>query len=116
MSHVTTHVLDASAGRPAAGIAVVLEGAVAGRSGWAQVATGTTDDDGRIADLGPEALPGGTYRLTFATGAYFDARGVDTFYPEVTVAFRVAVTDQSNQHYHVPVLLSPFAYSTYRGN
>ncbi|TDE95919.1 hydroxyisourate hydrolase [Occultella glacieicola] len=112
MSHVTTHVLDASAGRPAAGIAVLLEGRARG-SGWSDVATGTTDDDGRVTDLGPDALPEGTYRLTFATGAYFDARGVDTFYPEVTVAFRVAGSDQ---HYHVPVLLSPFAYSTYRGS
>lgn len=116
MSHITTHVLDAAAGRPAAGIVVVLQARSAeqpAEAGWGEVARGATDADGRITDLGPDTLPEGTYRLTFATGDYFDALGVDAFYPEVTVAFRVRSADQ---HYHVPVLLSPFAYSTYRGS
>lgn len=116
MSHVTTHVLDAARGRPAAGIDVLLQSAPPGPrddTGWTEVANGTTDADGRISDLGPDALPDGTYRLIFATDAYFEARGVPAFYPEVTVTFRVTSADA---HYHVPVLLSPFAYSTYRGS
>ncbi len=110
-SHLTTHVLDASAGRPAAGIAVLLERR--DPSGWTEVATGTTNADGRIGDLGPERLTSGTYRLTFAVAEYFAATETPTFYPEVTVTFAV---DEGQKHYHVPVLLSPFAYSTYRGS
>lgn len=110
-SHLTTHVLDASAGKPAAGIEVVLEHKQ--DAGWTQVATGTTNADGRIGDLGPEQLASGTYRLTFAVADYFAATGTPTFYPEITVTFAV---DAGETHYHVPVLLSPFAYSTYRGS
>ncbi|GAA4860467.1 hydroxyisourate hydrolase [Saccharopolyspora cebuensis] len=108
MSAVTTHVLDAAQGRPAAGIAVRLEDAD-GR----ELGAGRTDADGRIRDLGPDALPAGDYALTFTTGDYFAERGVDTFYPQVRIAFRIADPDQ---HHHVPLLLSPFAYSTYRGS
>ncbi|GAA0525150.1 5-hydroxyisourate hydrolase [Saccharopolyspora subtropica] len=111
MSAVTTHVLDAARGRPASGVAIRLEAAVAGS--WEKVAEGHTDDDGRIRDLGPDQLDVGDYRLTFDTGAYFDAQGVATFYPQVQITFRI--TDPA-QHYHVPLLLSPFAYSTYRGS
>lgn len=110
-SHLTTHVLDASAGRPAAGIDVLLEHK--SETGWAEIATGTTNDDGRIGQLGPERLASGTYRLTFAVADYFAVTGTPTFYPEVTVTFAV---DSGQKHYHVPVLLSPFAYSTYRGS
>ncbi|MFT4136807.1 hydroxyisourate hydrolase [Microbacterium sp.] len=102
---LTTHILDAMSGSPAEGVEVVL------RSGGEVVASGVTDDDGRLA-LGPESLPLGSYEIGFATGAYFAARGVETFYPDVTIAFTVA----SDRHYHVPLLLSPFAYSTYRGS
>ncbi|MFJ8815303.1 hydroxyisourate hydrolase [Amycolatopsis thermoflava] len=105
MSLVTTHVLDTAAGRPAADVAVRLEtidGTV--------IAQGHTDDDGRVRDLGPAELDPGVYRLVFDTGAYL---GPDAFFPEVTVAFRI--TD-GTQHHHVPVLLSPFSYSTYRGS
>lgn len=110
-SHLTTHVLDAAAGAPAAEIDVVLTAA----SG-SEVARGTTDADGRVG-LGPETLAAGDYTLAFATGAYFAARGVDAFYPVVTVTFRVDVApDGTSRHYHVPLLLSPFAYSTYRGS
>ena len=108
MSHVTTHVLDAAVGRPARGIAVVLS-----RVDGSEVAAGVTDDAGRIRDLGPERLDAGTYRLSFATGAYFAETGRETFYPIVSIDF--SVTDPE-QHYHVPLLLSPFSYSTYRGN
>lgn len=110
-SFITTHVLDAAAGAPAAGIEVSLETAT--QAGWTPVATGTTDDDGRVRDLGPSSLATGTYRLTFATGAYFAATGTEAFYPEVTVTCRI---DSEQAHYHVPILLSPFAYSTYRGS
>lgn len=105
MSLVTTHVLDTAKGRPAAGIAVRFETA-----GGEPIAEGRTDDDGRIRDLGPETLEPGVYRLVFATGAYL---GPDAFFPEVALTFRIA---DGTAHHHVPLLLSPFAYSTYRGS
>ena len=106
---ISTHVLDASAGRPAAGVAVSLSFAAAG--GWVPVEPGETDGDGRHR-FGAATEPG-TYRLVFGTGAYFAACGVAAFYPEVTITFTVA---DPAAHYHVPLLLSPFAYSTYRGS
>ncbi|MFB7885860.1 hydroxyisourate hydrolase [Microbacterium sp. NPDC056057] len=108
MSQITTHVLDAALGGPARGVRVVLTAA-----DGAEIASGVTDEAGRISDLGPECLDAGTYRLTFATGDFFAATGRATFYPVVSIDFAVA---DSAQHYHVPLLLSPFAYSTYRGN
>ena len=108
MGTLSTHVLDTSAGRPAAGIEVRLEAA-----DGTPLAVGTTDTDGRVAAIGPEVLDPGDYRLRFASGAYFAAAGVTGFYPEVVVAFTVA---DAAEHYHVPVLLSPFGYSTYRGS
>lgn len=108
MSQITTHILDASLGRPAADVEVRLEHA----SGDA-VATGRTDSDGRIPDLGPEALAPGDYRLVFAVGEYFARRSQEAFYPSVAIDFTVA---DGEQHYHVPLLISPFAYSTYRGS
>ncbi|GAA1998741.1 hydroxyisourate hydrolase [Microbacterium ulmi] len=118
-SHVTTHVLDASAGRPAAGIRVVLATAsgdgVAATSGTI-VAQAVTDPDGR-ASLGPEQLTAGDYTITFLTREYFAEQGTAAFYPFVAVTFAVEVADDgSSRHYHVPLLLSPFAYSTYRGS
>ncbi|HEY7044075.1 MAG TPA: hydroxyisourate hydrolase [Nocardioidaceae bacterium] len=112
MSHVTTHVLDTAHGRPAVGLTVVLEHDNASATEPPAVATGETDEDGRVADLGPERLDPGTYRLRFNTGAYFATAGAAAFYPEVSICFEV--TDDS--HYHVPLLLSPFGYSTYRGS
>ena len=125
MTHLTTHVLDAVAGAPARDVAVVLtrvgglaagSGALPGSSGAlpgssGALAEGRTDADGRLA-LGPDTLDPGDYALTFDTGAYFAARGVETFYPFATITFRVTAAP----HYHVPLLLSPFAYSTYRGS
>ncbi|HET6709663.1 hydroxyisourate hydrolase [Amycolatopsis sp.] len=105
MSLVTTHVLDTAAGRPAPGIAVRFETAEG-----KPIAEGRTDDDGRIRDLGPETLAPGSYRLVFDTGAYL---GPDAFFPEVALTFRIA---DGSAHHHVPLLLSPFAYSTYRGS
>jgi 5-hydroxyisourate hydrolase len=106
---VSTHVLDASAGRPAAGVAVSLSFHASGA--WRDVASGETDGDGRHR-FGA-ATEAGVYRLVFGTGAYFAARAVAAFYPEVTITF--TVTDPGAR-YHVPLLLSPFAYSTYRGS
>ena len=107
MSHVTTHVLDAALGRPAVAVAVALY------SGTELIAEGVTDSDGRVADLGPEQLPTGEYRVVFETGVYFAASGTDTFYPRVSIDFDIA---DASAHYHVPLLLSPFAFSTYRGS
>ncbi len=113
MTSISTHVLDTALGRPAAGVEVKLERL--GRDGeWRVAGRGTTDADGRVAELLPaEAGAGpGTYRLTFATGEYFEAGGRTGFYPRVTVE----ITVREATHYHVPLLLSPFGYSTYRGS
>ena len=106
MTHVTTHILDAMAGAPAVGVEVALTSADGEALG-----AGTTDADGRLA-LGPDVLTPGDYSLTFATGPYFAARAIETFYPHVTIAFTIA----DRPHLHVPLLLSPFGYSTYRGS
>lgn len=103
---LSTHVLDATTGRPASGVAVSLS-----RSGN-EVAAGVTDGDGRIAEVTAD-LEEGTYRLRFDTASYFASQGVNGFYPEVLITFEV--TD-AHAHHHVPLLLSPYAYSTYRGS
>ncbi len=108
ISAITTHVLDTARGVPAAGVAVRLERITA--AGPDELASGRTDDDGRVSDLGPAALQPGTYRLVFDTGGYL---GRQAFFPEAAVTFRVA---GQAAHYHVPLLLSPFGYSTYRGS
>ena len=110
---ITTHVLDTSAGRPGVGVAVVLEVLVAG--GWEPVGAGMTDEQGRLGDLLPEGAEpmAGTYRMRFDSGAYFAKQGLGTFFPSVIVEF--TVTDTA-EHHHVPLLLSPFGYSTYRGS
>jgi 5-hydroxyisourate hydrolase len=108
---ISTHVLDTARGRPAAGLAVILSRR-GGNGAWSVVGKGETNDDGRVADLASGALDPGDYRLEFATGAYFRSAGTKAFYPEVSVIF--TVTD-SGAHHHVPLLLSPFGYSTYRG-
>lgn len=112
MSAITTHILDISSGSPARGVAVTLERHT--ETNWEIIGKGTTDEDGRVRDLlDPSAiLQPGNYRLTFDTGNYFFDRQIDSFYPHVTVAFTVF----DSSHYHVPLLLSPFGYSTYRGS
>lgn len=113
MSALTTHVLDTSLGRPAAGVAVTLARREAGA--FVELGHGRTDADGRCRELLPQGaeLQPAVYRLTFDSGAYFVARGVPAFYPEVSVVFEVR---EPAQHHHVPLLLSPFGYSTYRGS
>ena len=113
MSAITTHILDVSAGSPARGVLVTLE--IQTSADWEVIGKGVTDDDGRLRNLlASEAnLSPGNYRLTFDTGNYFAQQQIEGFYPQVTVAF--AVRDAA-QHYHVPLLLSPFGYSTYRGS
>jgi 5-hydroxyisourate hydrolase len=103
---LSTHVLDTGAGRPASGVAVVLE------SGAGEVLDhARTDADGRVGSIGGD-LAEGDYRLRFDTGAWFADAGVDAFYPEVTVSFTIA----ADEHFHVPVLLSRYGYTTYRGS
>ncbi|HEY5856594.1 MAG TPA: hydroxyisourate hydrolase [Aldersonia sp.] len=105
---VSTHVLDAVLGAPATGVAVTLYNAAG-----VEVTAATTDADGRIGSMLPHAAQAGDYRLVFDTGAYFAATGQTGFYPEVSITF--TVTDR-DAHYHVPLLLSPYAFSTYRGS
>jgi 5-hydroxyisourate hydrolase len=114
MSGITTHVLDTSAGQPARGVPVKLEVRLEGR-GWVTLAESKTDADGRARDLVADGskLDAGTYRLSFGTGAYFAGQGQTTFFPEASVVFEVR---EPSQHHHVPLLLSPFGYSTYRGS
>jgi 5-hydroxyisourate hydrolase len=111
MSGLTTHVLDTARGRPAAGVRVTVQ--VRDGDGWRDVGGGVTDTDGRVPGLLAGELSAGTHRLTFATGAWFEAQGVAGFYPEVAVVCRI---DDPAAHYHVPLLLSPYGYSTYRGS
>ncbi|WP_068276658.1 hydroxyisourate hydrolase [Aldersonia kunmingensis] len=108
MSSVSTHVLDTALGKPAAGVALALFTA----SGT-EVARARTDADGRVGELLPDLPVTGDFWLVFATGAYFTGTGRTGFYPEVTISFSITEPDE---HYHVPLLLSPYAYSTYRGS
>jgi 5-hydroxyisourate hydrolase len=120
---LSTHVLDATTGRPAAGVQIRLDRAAGdggdadgSERGWAPASQGQTDADGRLRLAGPGGsadFEPGVYRITFGTGAYFGARGTASFYPEVTITFEITGPDE---HYHVPLLLSPYAYSTYRGS
>lgn len=112
MSGISTHVLDTSRGRPASGVAVRLERA-GSMSGWEAVGSGVTDAGGRARDLLPSPPEAGRYRLVFDTAAYFSAVGDEAFYPEVSITFEV---DGDDEHYHVPLLLNPFGYTTYRGS
>ena len=114
MSAITTHVLDTSRGRPAVGVPVELE-IRDGSGAWRRIGHGATDADGRLRTLMPDEdlLADGVYRLVFDVEKYFAALAVTTFYSRVTIEF---VTSASESHYHVPLLLSPFGYTTYRGS
>jgi 5-hydroxyisourate hydrolase len=111
MAGITTHVLDTAKGRPAAGMRVRLVRATGpgGTNDGQTLFEGVTDADGRARVLAPEETQPGTYRITFDTGSYER----DGFFPEATIAFRIV---DASQHYHVPLLFSPFGYSTYRGS
>jgi 5-hydroxyisourate hydrolase len=112
-SPITTHVLDTSRGRPASRVAVCLERRTEA-GGFAHLADGTTDEDGRVTDLlDPGAMTAGVYRISFDTDGYYARVGGRCFYPSVSITFRVEAEDE---HYHVPLLLNPFGYSTYRGS
>jgi 5-hydroxyisourate hydrolase len=112
-SPITTHVLDTSKGCPAQGIQISLEKQI--NTNWQNLASGITNTDGRVADLLSTEKPfeSGIYRLTFETSHYFAKQGLKSFYPFVTVTFEI---QNSEQHYHIPLLISPFGYSTYRGS
>jgi 5-hydroxyisourate hydrolase len=112
MTGISTHVLDTAGGRPARGVRVVLERAST-EGIWNLAGEGVTDSNGRIAQLlaADEPLQPGSYRLTFFTGDYFE--GQEHFYPKVALEFLVR---DASTHYHVPLLLSPYGYTTYRGS
>ena len=115
MSGITSHVLDTSRGRPAVGINVRLElneGDTTSPN-WISIGSGQTNDDGRVPELANRSVEPGHYRLNFQVAEYFAALKVNSFYPIVRIEF---VIDDSKQHYHVPLLLNPFGYSTYRGS
>ena len=114
MSPITTHILDTSLGRPASGVEVEL--ARADGADFTPLQRAATDTDGRIKDLlPPGALVAGSYRLRFFTRAYFAQRGQASFYPHVDVVFTIEPAEV-HAHYHVPLLLNPYGYSTYRGS
>lgn len=111
-SPITTHVLDVSRGRPASGVLVRLTRETDGE--WQELSEKRTDSDGRVKDLlAAGTLTAGTYRLEFALTEYFQAQNVESFYPAAAITF---VVKNPSEHHHVPLLLSPFGYSTYRGS
>lgn len=113
MSQITTHVLDTTRGQPAAGLPITLFQQTAG--GWTELAGGVTNQDGRIGGLLADdmTLAAGLYRMHFATKTYFDSNKETGFYPYVDIVFEL---DGSGSHYHIPLLLTAFGYSTYRGS
>lgn len=113
-SPITTHVLNIAEGKPAEGIAVTLEQKLNEKE-WRMVGSGRTNSDGRILDLvqSDRALEQGQFRMTFETGPYFESRKQKSFYPSVVIQF---VVQNQKEHYHVPLLLSHYGYSTYRGS
>ena len=108
MSTISTHVLDTALGKPAAGVRVTLE------RDHSLIGSGVTDEDGRVRDLlqGGSSLGEGEYKLTFSVGDYFAGSKRSSFYTRIVVSFQIA---EGTEHYHVPLLVSPYGYSTYRG-
>ncbi len=111
MSQITTHILDTTLGKPATGVTIIL---YAQESDWLEIAMGVTNKDGRIADLLPVGgvLPAGNYKMKFLTNDYFKQKPTETFYPFIEIIFTIT----SGEHYHIPLLLNPFGYTTYRGS
>ena len=114
MSTISTHILDIARGAPASGVAVSLSNQNTDES-WTELSHAWTDTDGRVKPffLVEEPIERGTYRLIFDTESYFSSLDIECFYSQVAVVFRVG---DAAQHYHIPLLLSPFGYSTYRGS
>ncbi len=112
MSQLTTHLLDTSNGKPAEGVTIILY--QQHKEEWKQLTVGVTNADGRIPDLLQKdiVLESGVYKIKFETKEYFDTQGVPTFYPFVEITFTIT----NSEHYHVPLLLNPFGFSTYRGS
>jgi 5-hydroxyisourate hydrolase len=112
MSQLTTHILDTTKGKPAANVAVYLYRQHNGD--WNEITIATTNNDGRVPDLLQKdaQLNPGIYKLKFLTKEYFDKQGIQSFYPFVEIVFELS----GNEHYHVPLLLNPFGYSTYKGS
>ena len=110
---LSTHVLNTTTGKPASGVNLILQRQTG--QGWDELRRAKTDAKGRVSDLyiPGEVLQVGTYRLIFETGEYFKAQGVSTFFPHVEIVFAIEKTDE---HYHIPLLISPYGYSTYRGS
>lgn len=113
MSQITTHVLDTALGKPAEGVVISLSQAEG--SQWNELSSGTTNEDGRVVGLLADdaILPAGRYRMHFDTESYFAAQGAPVFYPYADVVFQIP---DGGDHYHIPLLLAPFGYSTYRGS
>jgi len=118
MTQITSHILDTSLGRPAQGVLISLMRQEA--DDWIELGSATTNADGRVSDLlsnnetlSADALPGGIYKLMFHLNEYYEKCNTDSFYPYAEVAFKIT---GDGQHYHVPLLLNPFGYSTYRGS
>ena len=112
MSQLTTHILDTTIGKPVSGVSIILYQSQ--KEGWVKIADAVTNNDGRVPDLLTEdpKMELGTYKLRFETLPYFTTRSVESFYPFIEIVFKV----DSDEHYHVPLLLNPFGYSTYRGS
>jgi 5-hydroxyisourate hydrolase len=110
---ISTHILDTSKGRPGAGVKTILE--LLTPSKWQEIGSGVTNEDGRLPGLVPvdHQLKDGIYRLTFDVNSYFESQSIKCFYPYVQITFEIL---DPSQHFHVPLLLSPFGYSTYRGS
>ncbi|MFK7766622.1 MAG: hydroxyisourate hydrolase [Mariniblastus sp.] len=112
MSGITSHILDTTRGKPAAGVQIELEVKLQD-SEWMAAGFGTTDDDGRVSNLLKNEFKPGEYRISFLVKEYFESQNVKSFYPTVRIEF---IVEDTSEHYHVPLLLNPFGYSTYRGS
>lgn len=112
MSQITSHILDTAKGKPAWGITVVLHQKVSGE--WIEIGGGISNQDGRVSSILPEGeeLSFGIYKMSFDTLHYFNTHDIETFYPRVEICFYIKTTE----HYHIPLLISPYGYSTYRGS
>ena len=112
MSQITTHILDISSGKPAAGVAIVLYQQQNGE--WKEAGKGITNEDGRVTELLDKnsVLPFGNYKIKFETKEYFDKQFVESFYPHIEIVFEI----KTKEHYHIPLLLNAFGYTTYRGS